>query len=112
MRNRSLTLLFALCENTAMRLISRRPLKRFWEKHPDAEASLRHWIKAVESASWKNFAELKKLFGSADLYKQFTVFNISGNKYRLVVVIHYNRQRVYVRHVLTHHEYDSGRWRL
>ena len=111
MRNCLLTLLFALCENVAMHLTSRRPLKLFWEKHPDAEPSLQHGIKAVESASWENLAELRKLFSSADQYKQFTVFNISGKKYRLIVVIHYNRQRVYVRHVLTHREYDSGKWK-
>ena len=94
-----------------MRLISRRPLKQFWEKYPDAEMGLRHWIKAVETASWKSFVDLRQLFGSADQVGKFVVFNIAGNKYRLIVVIHYDRQRRYVRHILTHKEYDLGKWK-
>jgi mRNA interferase HigB len=92
-----------------MRLISRRPLKQFWQKYPDAEAGLRHWI-AVENAGWKNFANVRQVFGSADLVGKFVVFNIAGNKYRLIVVIHYDRQRCYIRHILTHKEYDLGKW--
>jgi len=94
-----------------MHLISRRPLKQFWGKYPDAETALRHWIKAVETAGWKNFADVRQLFGSADRVGKFVVFNIAGNKYRLIVVIHYDRQRCYVRHILTHKEYDLGKWK-
>ncbi|PYS46353.1 MAG: hypothetical protein DMG13_30160 [Acidobacteria bacterium] len=94
-----------------MHLISRRPLKQFWEKHPDAETALRHWIKAVETSGWKNFADGRQLFGSADQVGKFIVFNSAGNKYRLIAVIHFNRQRVYVRHILTHKEYDLGKWK-
>jgi mRNA interferase HigB len=94
-----------------MRLISRRPLKQFWEKRPDAEAGLRHWIRAVEAAEWKSFVDVRRLFGSADQVGRFVVFDIAGNKYRLIVVIHYDRQRCYVRHILTHREYDLGKWK-
>ena len=94
-----------------MHPISRRPLKQFWEKHPGAERALRHWIKAVETSGWKNFANVRQLFGIADQVGKFVVFNIRGNKYRLIVVIHYDRQRVYVRHILTHKEYDLGKWK-
>jgi mRNA interferase HigB len=94
-----------------MRLISRRPLKLFWEKYPDAEAGLRHWIKAVENANWKNFADVRQVFGTADPVRKFVVFNIAGNKYRVIAVIHYDRQRCYIRHVLTHKEYDLGKWK-
>ena len=94
-----------------MHLISRRPLKQFWGKYPDAETALRHWIKAVETAGWKNFADVRQLFGSADRVGKFVVFNIAGNKYRLITAIHYNRARVYVRHVLTHAEYDRSEWK-
>jgi mRNA interferase HigB len=94
-----------------MRLISRRPLKQFWEKHPDAETGLRHWIKAVETAAWKDFADLRRLFSSADQVGKFVVFNVGGNKYRLIVVLHYDRQRCYVRHILAHKEYDLGKWK-
>jgi len=94
-----------------MRLISRRPLKQFWQRYPDAETGLRHWIKAVESASWKNFADIRQVFGSADQVGKFIVFNIAGNKYRLIVVIHFDRQRCYVRYILTHKEYDLEKWK-
>ena len=94
-----------------VRLISRRPLKQFWEEYPDAETGLRHWIKAVESAGWKSFAEVRQLFGSADQVGKFVVFNIAGNKYRLIVVIHYDRQRCYVRQILTHKDYGFGKWK-
>ena len=80
-------------------------------KHPDAETSLRHWITAVEKSTWKKFSDVRKLFGSADQVGNFTVFNIGGNKYRIIAVIHYNTGRVYVRHMLTHGEYDRGKWK-
>ena len=94
-----------------MHMISRRRLKRFWEEHPDAETALRHWIKAVESAGWSNFRDVRQLFGSADHVGELVVFKIAGNKYRLIVVIHYDRQRCYVRHILTHKEYDLRKWK-
>ena len=94
-----------------MRLISRLPLKQFWERYPDAEAELRHWIRAVETARWKNFTDVRQVFGSADQVGKFVVFDIAEDKYRLIVVIHYDRQRCYVRHILTHKEYDLGKWK-
>jgi mRNA interferase HigB len=94
-----------------MRLICRRPLKQFWEKYPDAETGVRHWIKAVENADWENFVDLRQVFASADQVGKFAVFNIAGNQYRLIVVIHYDRQRCYVRDVLTHKQYDLGKWK-
>lgn len=65
----------------------------------------------MESAIFEDFSNLKKIFGSADYVSPFTVFNIGGNKYRLIVVIHYNRRKVYIRAVLTHEEYTRGGWR-
>jgi len=66
---------------------------------------------AVESAGWKNFGDVRQLFGGADQVGKFVVFNVAGNKYRLIVVIHYDRQRCYVRHIMTHKEYDLGKWK-
>ena len=94
-----------------MHLISQRPLREFWQVHPDSEKPLRVWAKVVKTAAWKTFAQVKKSYGSADQYKTFTIFNIGGNKYRLITVIHYNTQKVYVRHILTHKEYDSETWK-
>ena len=94
-----------------MHLISQRPLREFWQEHADSEKPLRVWVKAVKTAAWKHFEGVKKAFGSADQYDKFTIFNIGGNKYRLISVIHYNTQKVYVRHILTHKEYDAGKWK-
>jgi mRNA interferase HigB len=94
-----------------MRVISVKASTEFWVSHRDSERHLRFWHKATKSAAWKSLADVRKTFGSADTYKHFTIFNIGGNKYRLIVAIHYNTQRVYVRYILTHAEYDRGNWK-
>jgi len=58
-----------------------------------------------------NFAQLRETFPHADQVGKFTVFNIGGNKVRLIAAVHYNRNKIYIRHVLTHQEYDVGKWK-
>ncbi len=94
-----------------MRVISRKKLREFWKVHPDAEEPLERWYQAVTAAAWKSFADVRLTFAHADQVGRCTVFNIGGNKYRLISAIHYNRGIVYVRHVLTHSEYDVGAWK-
>lgn len=94
-----------------MHVISKKVLRTFWEKHPDAENALNRWHKIVSKSDFATFAELRATFPEADLVQGLTVFNIGGNKYRLIASIHYNRQKVYIRHVLTHAEYDRGNWK-
>jgi len=94
-----------------VRIIGRDLIGLFVRKHPDSRSSLRSWTQAVESNSFKHFVELKKTFGSADQLKPYTVFDISGNKFRLIAVMDYALQSVSVECVLTHAEYDEGRWR-
>lgn len=91
-----------------MHVISRKALREFWEKHPDSEEPLRRWHRIVDSTTYANFAELRETFPSADKVGDLIVFNIGGSKYRLLVAMHFNRQKAYVRHVLTHQEYDQG----
>jgi len=86
-------------------------LIEFARKHPDARVPLNHWYIIVRKTDYAAFAELGITFPSADQVEKFTVFNIGGNKYRLIVAIHYNRKKVYIRHVLTHAEYSRGHWR-
>jgi mRNA interferase HigB len=93
-----------------MHVISLKALRRFWESHDDSEQPLRRWHTIMNATDFGSFAELRETFPSADLANDRTVFNIGGNKYRLIASIHYNRRKVYIRHVLTHADYDRGDW--
>ncbi|MFK7806100.1 MAG: type II toxin-antitoxin system HigB family toxin [Anaerolineae bacterium] len=94
-----------------MHIISRKTLAEFWEKHPNAESPLKGWFTRTNYAQWQHLAELKNDFPSADLVGRLTVFNIGGGNYRLIVRVEYQLQRVYIRHILTHAEYDKGNWK-
>ena len=69
------------------------------------------WYAIMARTEFGPFAELKRVFRSVDKVGKFTVFDIAGNKYRLIAAIHFNRKKVYIRHVLTHAEYDSDKWK-
>ncbi len=90
-----------------MRIIKRGALEQFWQRHPDARASLEAWYGVVRKANWKNPAELKQVYHNADFVGRRTVFNIAGNKYRLIARVNYQSQRVFVLYLLTHAEYDN-----
>ncbi len=94
-----------------MRIITRKRLLEFAKKHPDRNTALESWYRIVKHTKFKSFAELKQTFPSADQVGKLTVFNIGGNKARLIAAIHYNTSRVYIRHVLTHKQYDRGTWK-
>lgn len=94
-----------------MHVITRVRLKAFWEKHPDAETSLRLWYKLTSLAKWQNFVELRLVFSWAAQVENLTVFNIGGNNYRLITLVDYEYQKVFIRHVLTHAEYDKQNWK-
>lgn len=89
-----------------MHVISRRALVDFWTVHPLARAPMAAWFKVVSGAIWRKFADVKQTFNSADRAGKFVIFDV-GAGFRIVTVIHLNRGRVYVRHVLTHREYDK-----
>lgn len=94
-----------------MHVISRKAIRDFWLRYLDSEMPLCRWFKIVQNSEFENFADLRKTFPSADKVGELIVFNIGGNKYRLIASIHSNRGKVYVRHVLTHREYDKGTWK-
>ena len=94
-----------------MHVISRKALRLFWEQHPDSEIPLSRWFRAVEQTSFGSFAELRAALPSADKVGELVVFNIAGNKYRLICSVHFDRGKIYVRAVLTHQEYDRGGWK-
>ena len=94
-----------------MHVISRKALKQFGERHPDSINPLSRWFKIMEKNDFGSVNELRYTFPTADKVGDFIVFNIGGNKYRLIASIHFNRHKVYIRHVLTHPEYDRGAWK-
>ena len=94
-----------------MHVISEKKLREFWDVHADAEQPLRAWLKRTEGSAWSNFAELRADYPHADSYGRCIIFNVGGNKYRLITAIHFNRQKVYIRFVLTHKEYDLAQWK-
>lgn len=94
-----------------MHVISRKALKEFAQKHPDSESALNAWFRIMRENRFESFDALRRVFPSADKVGNVIVFNIRGNKYRLIVSMHFNRGKAYVRHVLTHAEYDKGGWK-
>ena len=93
-----------------MRVIAKRTLREFWEQHPygDAEQPLRAWYGEAEEADWSTPVSIKERYRNASILKSNrVVFNISGNKYRLVVKINYEHRIVYIRFVGTHAQYDE-----
>ena len=94
-----------------MRIIDKKALAQFCKLHPHANAPLESWCLLMKSRDFANFAELRGSFRSADSVGRLVVFDIGGNKYRLITAIHYNTSLVYIRAVLTHAEYDLGKWK-
>lgn len=97
-------------ENTdlSMRIIAKKPLKDYWEKVPEARAELEAWHAEAKAADWATPPSLKAKFGNASILKDGrVVFNICGNKHRLVVRINYAFRIIYIRFLGTHKEYDT-----
>jgi mRNA interferase HigB len=91
-----------------MRIVAKRTLRIFWEKHPDAKDPLLAWYREVEKEDWSNPAKLKEKYRSASVVAdKRVVFNIKGNDYRLVVKINYSYRVVYIRFIETHAEYNK-----
>ncbi|UBF28514.1 type II toxin-antitoxin system HigB family toxin [Kovacikia minuta CCNUW1] len=94
-----------------MRVISRKTLREFWEIHATAQAGLSLWYQRITEGDFQTFNELRQVFPSADLVGNLTVFNISGNNFRLITYIDYAYQLIFIRAVLTHAEYDKEKWK-
>jgi mRNA interferase HigB len=94
-----------------MHVISRKALRLFWQQYPDSQSPLTRWFKIMKLTDFRSLQALRATFPSADRVGDLIVFNIGGNKYRLIASIHFNRGKVYVRNVLTHTEYNRGAWK-
>ncbi len=94
-----------------MHIVTRKRIKEAKTLHPECESALVGWLRVIEHNEFKSFAVLKAVFNSVDKVEHLFVFDIGGNKLRLIASIHFNRQKLYIRHILTHIEYDKGKWR-
>lgn len=94
-----------------MRIISNRALREFVVDHPQAESALQGWKRVIEKNQFTNWAELKASFPSVDKVGTLTVFDIGGNKYRLIAFIRFEKQILYIKAILPHRDYDKGAWK-
>ncbi len=94
-----------------MHIITKKRLEEFARIHPDCRNALETWYRILKNNNFGSFNELRNYFPDADKVGKLTVFNIGGNKARMIASIHFNRRKLYIRQVLTHKEYDKGKWR-
>ena len=94
-----------------MHIITRKRLNEFAARFPDTNNALANWYRQMKQTDFASIEAVRELFPTADKVGKLTVFNIGGNKVRVIAAIHYNRKKVYIRAVLTHSEYDGGKWR-
>lgn len=92
-------------------MISRKTILEFIKTNQNAESSLQQWYQVLKQARWRSLVEVRQIYPHADLVGRRTVFNISGNRFRLIARINYRIQVVYILHILTHAEYDREDWK-
>ena len=101
--------------NVLVRIVSKAKLREFWNSHQGAESPLKSWYNTVKKAKWACFADVRKTFNSADTYavedRKYVIFNVGGNRFRVVVSANYETQIVYIAAVLTHAQYDKENWK-
>ncbi|PHM11170.1 type II toxin-antitoxin system HigB family toxin [Nostoc sp. 'Peltigera malacea cyanobiont' DB3992] len=94
-----------------MHLIAIRNLRIDAAQYPDVKKQIDNWYSTVNKVEWQNLEDVRQIYRDAEAVGNFTVFNIKGNEYRLIVGIDYENQTVYYKYLLTHAEYDKGKWK-
>ena len=92
-------------------IVSKPQLRAFWNKHHEAKEPLERWYNIAKNKSFSTFADIKNTWTDADKVDKYIVFNIGGNKYRLITKFAYKIRHIYIRAILTHKEYDKGKWK-
>lgn len=92
-------------------MLSKKRLREFWRCHADAELPLLRWHTLMRKTRYRDFSALRADFPAADRVNDLVVFNVGGNKYRLIADVRFERALVFVKAVLTHREYDKGAWK-
>lgn len=88
-----------------MRIISERTIRNYYREKPESEFALRDWIRAVKIADWRNFTDLKNTFNHADIFRKCVVFDVGGNKWRVIGKVEYQKHLVFIKRILTHDDY-------
>lgn len=94
-----------------MNVIKYKSLQEAAKKHGDLGSALDDWYAVARQAQWSSIQDVREVYPTADTVGNFTVFNIKGNRYRLIVGIDYKKKRVFIKYVLTHAEYDKEEWK-
>jgi mRNA interferase HigB len=94
-----------------MHVVSHKAIRQFCEGRPDAESGLDHWYRVAKRAIWASFAEVKQSFNTADFVAPYVVFDIGGNKYRVIAEINFSRSVLFIRAIMTHKDYMKGVWK-
>lgn len=94
-----------------MHIVSHKAIRIFCEEHPSARSAMDHWYRVAKRAAWSSFADVKQSFNTADSVAPHVVFDIGGNKYRLIAEINFARRVLLIRGIMTHKEYVKGGWK-
>ena len=94
-----------------MHVVSYKAIRLFCARYPDAKAPLDRWYRVAKRAIWANFSEVRQSFNSAGFVAPHVVFDIGGNKYRLMAEINFGKKALFIRYFMTHKEYEKGAWK-
>lgn len=94
-----------------MNVVSHKAIRTFCEKHRDASSPLDHWYRVARRATWVNLMDVKQTFNTAGFVAPYFVFDIGGNKYRLIAEINFSRNLLFIRGIMTHKEHTKGAWK-
>jgi mRNA interferase HigB len=94
-----------------MHVVSHKAIRLFRDDHPHARSALDHWYRVAKRATWTSFSEVKQSFNTADFVARHIVFDIGGNKYRLIAEMNFPRRVLFIRGIMTHKEYLKGGWK-
>ena len=94
-----------------MHVVSHKAIRTFCEEHPLARSAMDHWYRVAKRATWSSFTEVRESFNTADFVAPHVVFDIGGNKYRLIAEMNFTRRVLFIRCIMTHKEYVKGVWK-
>jgi mRNA interferase HigB len=93
-------------------VVSHKAIRIFCAEHPSARSAMDHWYRVAKRAIWSTFGDVKQSFNTADFVAPYVVFDIGGNKYRLIAEMNFARRVLLIRGIMTHKEYVKGAWKV